>query len=68
MSPGPGLTDFRKGIGDRLPYLIYSDFFHADIILTLICELFTRAAGNIVADGLVQGTERLKSDVIAGPK
>ena len=51
-----------------MPYLIYCDLFHTDIIFAFICELLARTAWDSVAKGLVQSTERLKSDVIAGTK
>ncbi|CAI8012198.1 Putative dipeptidase CPC735_014430 [Geodia barretti] len=57
---------FRKGARDRLPNLIHTDAFHADIVFALIRELLTGTTGYGVADGLMQCSERLKSDVIAG--
>ena len=53
-----------KNLRNRVPYLINCDLFHTDIIFTLIRELFTRTARDIMAYDSVSVTERLKSDVI----
>ncbi len=53
---------------NRFPYLINRDQFHTNIIFAFIRELFARIARDMMADGRVDGVERLKPDVVARPK
>ena len=51
-----------------MPYLVYTDALHTDVVFAFICELLTRATRHGIADDLVSDAKRLKTDMIAGTK